>query len=200
MLRRFFNPTRKLIAAIIGALVFIILIFLVISKSTELPGGFIAARTEVADTSKMIVGLTNQTAEIIERANILDSGGDPEKALTLISTAKSNNSQAYEKASLLAQQLKELAESLDTIPSKKSKQLAYESVAVELSLVSEFIVYTNRLNAFLDSLAGAVATDFFTARRDVEDRLREVNLQARKINVINQEFLKRIGDFDASLL
>src|SRR3989344_1183045 len=200
MLRRFLNPTRKLIAAIIGAVVFIVLVFLVISKSTELPKEFIDARGKAADTSKTIVELTTQTAGIIERANVFDSGGDSEKVLTLISTARSNNNQAYEKASLLAQQLKELAESLDTIPSKKSKQLAYESVAVELSLVSEFIVYTNRLNAFLDTLARAVATDFFSARREVYDRLREVNAQARKINAINQEFLKRIGDFDASIL
>lgn len=200
MIRHFFNPRRKLVIALVGAIVFIILIFLVISKSTELPGGFIAARTRAADTSKKIVELTGQTAEIIEKANIFDSGGNSEKALALISTARSNNSEAYEKASLLAQQLKELAESLDSIPSKKSKQLAYESVAVELSLVSEFIVYTNRLNAFLDALSRAVATDFFSTRREAEDRLREVNSQAKKINQINQEFLRRIGDFDASLL
>ena len=179
---------------------FIILIFLVISKTTELPGEFIAARGKVAETSRVIVDLTNQTAGIIERANIFDSGNDAHNALTLISTARSNNSQAYNKASLLAQQLEDLARSLDNIPAKRARQLAYESVAVELSLVSEFIVYTNRLNAFLDVLAQAVSTNFIDKRREVESRLREVNDQARTINTINQEFLRRIGDFDASLL
>ncbi len=194
------TPHRKrVIVATSVALLFLALVFFVISKSTKVPQQFFDAREKVSETSKTIVGLTNQTVEIIKNANIFDEHGNTERALTLISTARANNNEAYQKASTLAEELKSLAESLQGISSRQSQQLAYESVAVELSLVSEFIVYTNKLNAFLDTLAQAVATNFFASRRLVGDKLNEVNEQARVINSINQDFLDRIGRFDASL-
>ncbi|MEK9194250.1 MAG: hypothetical protein AAB884_00335 [Patescibacteria group bacterium] len=167
--------------------------------NVRLPQEFIVARQNAATVSQQIVDLTDLTSKKVEAINLEDFSRDIDGAVKLINEARASNGEAYNKTSELARHLEKLASSLEEIKSRSLQRSAYEAVAVELSLVSEFIVYTHTLNNFFDSLSRAIATDSFADRLVVETRLKEVNNQARKINNLNKEFLSKIGEFDDSL-
>jgi hypothetical protein len=194
-------PIRKIykaaaflgMAGLLGAGVY----FFLFDKN-QLPPKFLESRREAAMISQAIVNLTDNTNQKIKAINLEDLNGNIETAIKLIREARESNAQAYAKSSALARHLQQLAESLTDLKSKKLQQEAYEAVAVELSLVSEFIGYTQTINNFFDSLSRAIVTDSFADRRAVQERLQEVNYQVEKINNLNKEFLIKINKFDKS--
>lgn len=187
------------IASAILGIFFVLGIYFIFFGKVELPQRFVSAREKTALTSQEIVRLMELTSEKIKAINLEDFNRNINEAIALVSEARKNNSEAYSKTAELARRLEELASSLNEIKSRKLQRSAYEAVAVELSLVSEFIVYTHILNNFFDSLSRAIITDSLADRLNVEMKLDEVNRQARKINNLNKEFLSKISSFDESL-
>ncbi len=169
----------------------------VLAFSTKsLPETFISSRDNAAAISQEIVTLTNQTEKALEDANKLDIQGKGKDALGLINQARKKNNTAYEKAFELSGQLKNLAESLQNI-SGESQRIAYEAVATELALVSEFIVYTKNVNTFLDELSSTISQNTQANRQAVQSALQEANGGVKKINALNNQFLQKMGEFDA---
>ena len=195
------KPQTRLIIGIslIAIAVIAVLIFLIKGSNKEqLPPLFLEARKEASLISQKIVDLTDDVNEKIKAANLSDSNGNKNDALVSIKEARQINTEAYDQAFELSRQLQKLAESLAEIKSQNSQRSAYEAVAVELALVSEFINYTQALNTFLDNLSVAVATDSFANRRAAENYLQEVNKKANLINDLNEEFLVKMSIFDKS--
>ena len=190
---------KHYVASAVLGVFFVFGVYFVFFGRATLPQRFVSARERTAQTSQEIVDLVELTNEKIKAINLKDFNRNINEAIVLVSDARENNSQAYSKTSELALRLEELAFSLNEIRSRKLQRPAYEAVAVELSLVSEFIVYTHILNNFFDSLSRAIITDSLADRLNVEMKLNEVNNQARKINNLNEEFLSKIGSFDKSL-
>ncbi|MCP6720063.1 MAG: hypothetical protein KJI72_01905 [Patescibacteria group bacterium] len=184
---------------VIAVLIIALYFFLDFNQPIQVPNEFLAARQNAAVVSKKIVALTGATNEKIKAVNLSDLSGNASQAHTLIQEARQNNAEAHNQAFELSGYLQELAESLSAISSAKSQRLAYEAVAVEITLVSEFIIYTQNLNNFLGSLLGAIQTNSFADRRAVQNYLDEVNERAEKINDLNEEFLVKIEKFDKSL-
>lgn len=166
--------------------------------SAEVPQSFIKAREDAALVSKKIVELTSATNESIKAASELEIQGKEDQAASIIQEARESNREAYENAFELSRHLQKMAESLAFIGSRKGQSLAYGAVAVELSLVSEFISYTQNLNSFFDSLALALSSDSLEGRKDIETHLAAVNESTNTINNLNEEFLAKIGQFDRS--
>ena len=185
-----------IIIVVVVAVIYFVLDF---DRPIQLPNEFLIARQNAAVVSGEIVTLTSATSEKIKEVNLSDLSGNANQAHSLIQEARENNAGAYNQAFELSRYLQELVESLNAVPSIKSQRLAYEAVAVELSLVSEFITYTQNLNSFLESLSEAIQTNSFTDRRKTQDYLRDVNERAEKINDLNKEFLVKIEKFDKSL-
>lgn len=188
---------------IIAAVFFVGILTVVLTgparRSAVLPGSFMDARERAAEISKRIVELTSETSKKIKAANVSDLTGRTLDARTLIQEARTNNTEAYQNAFELSRQLQRLAESLAELKSTKSQRLAYEAVAVELALVSEFITYTQNLNRFLDNLDKAIVFNSVAARDEVRAALQEINKSAETINRLNLEFLAKMKKFDSSL-
>jgi len=180
---------------VLGLLTYLIPQFL---GTTKLPQEFLDARRDAAEVSQKIVDLTHNTNEKIKAVDPSEFSGDPDKAVVFIRQVQQSNSEAYNQAFELSRHLQKLAESLEKIKSSKGQRLAYEAVAVELSLVSEFILYTQDLNKFLENLAKAAATDSDADRSNVGQSLGAVNQRVNKINDLNKEFLAKIEAFDSS--
>lgn len=161
----------------------------------KLPDDFLSYRQNAAEVSEKIVALANEVNEKIKAVNISDLNGDSDSAISLIRDARNKNVAAYSEAFELSRNLENLARSLDDISSRRNQRLAYEAVAVELSLVSEFIVYTRDLNNFLDNLSRAIVTGYFTDREVALRSLDEVNNRVAKINDLNKEFSQKIAEF-----
>ena len=92
-----------------------------------------------------------------------------------------------------------MTESLIGIPSANTQRMAYEAIAVELSLVSEFIIYTQNLNEFLESLERSYEKGSTVEEQDtIEKEIGEVNENTKTINKLNKEFLAKMKLFDKS--
>lgn len=168
-------------------------------RTVLLPRAFLDARFSAALVSRRIVELTGETNATIKEINILDGKGDSRRARALVGEARTNNEEAYRSAFELSRHLQALAESLSELKSTKSQRIAYEAVAIELSLVSEFINYTEHLNDFLDKLDRALAANTPALRNEIYDALRDVNESAETINKLNNEFSEKMRKFDDSL-
>ncbi len=173
--------------------------FVSASGKTTVPASFTEARRNAAGVSQEIVTLTGTVNQKIQAANAAESQGDTETVLAAINDARTANAVAYEKSLSLSQDLQQMTEALATINSSKSQQVAYEAVAVELSLVSEFIAYTGSLNDFLNALAHSIAVSNQTNDKAVAKALKAVNDKAATIDQLNQEFNQKMAVFDASV-
>lgn len=184
--------------SVLAVIAVVLIIYFMASKSSALPTGFLAARANAAAVSQKIVDLTTATNQRISEVNDLDAQKNVSQALSLIQEARTSNNEAYAEASSLAVYLEQMASGLNGISSRARQQLAYEAVATEFSLISEFIVYTQQLNGFLDSLSQAIATNSFQARQNATQYLAAVNGQANKINSFNSQFLAKMSAFDTT--
>lgn len=193
---------QKLRIGVVVLCILGIVTYVVVSSAQQkedLPRAFLDSRVEAAQISQHIVELTRNSASLIEQVSLSGLGADADEATGLINQARENNRKAHESAFELSQTLKLLAESLTLFSSRKTQRLAYEAVAVELSLVAEFIDYTQRLNTFLDALSKAVVTNRTDDRKAAEYLLGPVNESARNINELNGNFLEKVKELDNSL-
>lgn len=164
--------------------------------ASRLPEEFVKARQEAATVSQSIVDLATQTGEKLAEVNLSDLKGEESRALALLSDARTSNRAAYNKAFDLTQHLQTLAQSLEAVPSASKQRKGAEAIAVELSLVSEFIVYTQKVDAFLDALERVIRSNVEANRVAAASALDEVNRKVASINSLNQLFREAIGAFD----
>lgn len=160
---------------------------------------FLEARKEAAGVSARIVDLTNYTSDKIRAVNYSEFAGDAERALTFIREANASNQEAYAQVFELTKHLQRLAESLSSMGASELRGKAYDAISTELSLVSEFILYTQKLNTFLEKLGKTIATGSAADRAVADMALQAANEQAARINTINQEFNAKIQAFDQAL-
>ena len=165
----------------------------------SVPQDFIVARQSAATISQSIVNLTDATRQKIDVAHTAQLAKDAARMEQMISEARSSNGEAYRSAVMLADLLKALAGSLTEVKSMDSQRIAYQAIAVELSLVSRFIVYTQDLNSFLDALARSTEGNAAGYKAEVDAALKKTNEGAKQINELNEEFLTRMEKFDRSL-
>lgn len=199
-LRSKLNP--KILSVVIltgGAIILLTLIFFFRTRTVAIPESFLSARGNAVTISKRITELTLATNEKIKEVNLSESTGKTGEALDLVEEARTKNTEAYNQAFELSRQLQKLAASLGDIPSNKSQRFAYEAVAVELSLVSEFISYTQNLNSFLDGLKKSIAAGTPEEQERLRRLVREINKNADTINALNKEFSSKMERFDNSL-
>jgi len=200
---KFDDHKKKLIQVIgvsIGAIIIVLGIIYITSlrASRGVPERFIEARKSASLVSEDIVRLTNETNEKVAKINVLEIKGKNEEALALIQSARGSNEAAYGKAFELSQNLKTLAESLSEIRSSGEQRTAYEAVAVELSLVSEFISYTQVLNNFLGNLTTLILDNTVQNQNIVRSSIRSVNEKTALINNLNKQFIEKMKMFDSS--
>ncbi|MEK7651237.1 MAG: hypothetical protein AAB377_01775 [Patescibacteria group bacterium] len=187
---------KKIILAV-GAILIVAGLLAYLLSSLEgvvIPADFTAARQKAAIVSQDIVNITNETGKSIELANRAESEGDLQRILGLIEEAKKSNTLAYQKAFELSQSIQQMAESLKGVQSV-SQQIGFEAVAMELSLVSEFISYTGTLNDFLNNLAKSVSNGTANGGT-IGDNLRDINNRVVLINALNRNFADKMAAFD----
>ncbi|MDP3974754.1 MAG: hypothetical protein Q8P88_00480 [Candidatus Jorgensenbacteria bacterium] len=163
----------------------------------RLPEEFVRARQSAAAVSQHIVDLTALTGKKLTEVNLSDLEGETARALALLGDARQANEAAYGKAFELTERLQELARSLAEVSSVTKQREGSEAIAIELSLVSEFIIYTQKVDTFLDLLERAVRTNLASDRAATAAALDEVNEKVVSINALNRAFREAIGEFDA---
>lgn len=197
------NRNKIIFFASSGVLVLCAVIFFVlpffVSADPKLPNQFVESFQSASQVSKDIVSLTAKTNDAIRAIGDLDAAKDGERVFALIREAREANEKAYDQAFLLSQDLQKIAESLAGVRSQESQRIAYDAIATELALVSEFIAYTQNLQLFLDRMSALVYVDVPEQRAAVEEVIAEVNEKTRSINQLNADFLSKMRSFEESL-
>ncbi len=177
-------------------IVVVLFIYLLSSlKGNVIPADFTAARQNAAAISQDIVNLANETVKKIESANQAENKGDLNQLRNLISDARATNAVAYQKAFDLSRAIQLMAESLSGVQSTR-QQLGYEAAALELSLVGDFISYTQSLNDFLNNASRSALDENSVNQRATTESLNKVNQWVYLINDINKNFAEKMAAFD----
>lgn len=182
-----------MVAAIAAIPVVIAGVYLV-SHGSFLGGDVRREQRAATILTEEIIDLTGRTNKLIESVNLSDLRGDAAQARSLIEEARRNNSEAFQKAVMLAKELENLTKAIPEISSPAAQRTAYELVALESALIGEFISYTGDLNRFLNALSAAVATNNFTDRSLAEKNLTAVNQRITALKRITEEFGKKAGN------
>lgn len=164
-------------------------------RTNAVPADFTAARERAAAISQDIVNFTSDTVKKIESTGQMGTNEGADRILAIINAARSSNEAAYEKAFDLSRTLQQMVESLNNVGYPR-QQLGYEAVALELSLVSELISYTNSLNDFLNVLAKSALNGGGENQKAVSNALKIVNQKANLINILNKNFTDKMIAFD----
>lgn len=158
------------------------------------PPEFSAARRDAAETAGRIVELTTKTNELVRTIDVsADGATTTDGARFIAKEARGYNTEAYANAFQLSQHLQRLTESLALLPPGGHQRVAYEAIAVELSLVSEFISYTHNLDVLLKDIEGVAGES--SGRKALTDKLAAVNRNVQTINRLNREFLSKMNRF-----
>ena len=190
--------TIKKVFFIIIPIVIVVILFVYFLSSLQsnvIPADFTAARQSAASISQDIVNITGDTAKKIGSANQAENAGNTSQLESLISDAKASNVIAYQKAFDLSKSVQQMAESLDNVQPKR-QQLGYEAVALELSLVSQFISYTESLNDFLNDVARSALNESPINQKNTADALESVNQKVSLIDNLNNNFIDKMAAFD----
>jgi hypothetical protein len=192
------KQTTKRIFLIIIPIIIVVVLFVYLLSSLQgnvVPADFTAARQNAAGISQDIVNLTSEASKKIESANQAEDNGDLDQLRSLISDAKTTNATAYQKAFDLSKSIQQMAESLNNVRTSR-QQLGYEAVALELSLVSEFISYTESMNDFLNNASKSALDESSANQKMTTDSLNEVNQKVSLINDLNKNFIDKMAAFD----
>lgn len=166
----------------------------------ELPQEFLLARRDASSVSREIVALTDSVNKAIRELNLLDVAEQRPRAIQIVARTKADNASANSRAFELSRHLDRMTRSLISLPSAPIQRLAYTAIATELSLVSEFLTYTQHLNEFLSSIERSFAARSTREEQEVVSKaLGEVNESTKTINRLNDEFLAKMKLFDKSL-
>lgn len=160
------------------------------------PADFLTAYREGADISQNIVRLTAETSQKIQEINSLDLNGDINAALFLIEQTANKNQETYQEAVKLSDRMRQMAETLNKISLPESQQFAVKAISAELSLIGNFIGYSQTMNQFLSNLYKAIATTKKEFRRQAENNLAELNVKTYAINNLNRQFLEAMDNFN----
>jgi hypothetical protein len=184
-----------IVAAPILIIIGLLIYFFGSLQTNAIPADFTAAREKAASVSQDIVNLTSDTSKKIELVNQAEMSGNAEQIMAFINDAKNSNATAYQKAFELSGALQQMAGSLTAV-SNPRQQAGYEAVALELSLTSEFISYTDSLNQFLNALTNSYFEKNPSNQKALENSLKSVNDKIKLINDLNKSFNEKMSIFD----
>jgi hypothetical protein len=170
-----------------------------IQKRAPLPTGFSESRSRAAEISRDIVSLSNETNDKVKALSALDPKKDKAQATALVADAKAKNNEAYAKAVDLSKELEGMSNSFKGIKSLDLQRIMYDGIAVEIALVTEFIQYTKDFNGFLEAVSAFLANPTPEHKLAVQAGESAVNTRVTNINRLNEEFLKRMDEFEKAL-
>lgn len=168
-------------------------------RQPAVPSAFLEARQKSSEISRQLVELTSDNAYKIKDINYLDVDGHYEAALSLVTRAREDNQKAFEETVELSNQLKTMTEIIPEIKSDEKRQMAQEAISLELAMIVHFINYTKAVDDLLLTLKSRFLSPSSKYQREIDVKLSQLNSQALLVNNLNEQFVKKIKEFDEGL-
>lgn len=167
-------------------------------KKVVVSDEFRVARYNAGITSRQVAELSHIAREKMKQANEAEHAKDNARAELLLNEAQIANNEAARNAAELSRHLQVLIGYINGMPGGKSQRYAYGAMTAEISLVSEYIVYTKNLNEAIVSIARGIEM----GKQDqklIEAAVARANANVKRINELNDEFQSKITEFDLSI-
>ncbi|MEK7608153.1 MAG: hypothetical protein AAB495_01085 [Patescibacteria group bacterium] len=190
-----FRPTA-------AAITFFILFFggyalyrLVRASQWQIPEEFVQSRSEGALMAQMIVSLSGEVSNELQRINELDKDRRYEEALTAVTELATKNGKMREEAVNLSRELERMTKSLSEIRSPEARDLALEAINNRLALIIRLISYNDGIMRLLGELrlhfvGASGSTD------QVSVIINRINLEVAAINDFNRRATEAMDRFD----
>ncbi|TSC52014.1 MAG: hypothetical protein LiPW41_562 [Parcubacteria group bacterium LiPW_41] len=158
---------------------------------------FKVARYNAGIKSRQVAELSEVAREKIRQANEAEQMKDNSRAESLLNEAQFANNEAARNAAELSRHLQVLVGFVNGMPVGKSQRYAYAAMTAEISLVSEYIVYTKNVTELIESVAAGIETGKHD-KKTIDVVLQRANENVKRINELNEDFQTKIGKFDVS--
>jgi len=158
---------------------------------------FKVARYNAGIKSRQVAELSEVAREKIREANQAEQSKDNARAESLLNEAQLANNEAARNAAELSRHLQVLVGFINGMPVGKSQRYAYAAMTAEISLVSEYIVYTKNVTELIESVAAGIEVGKHD-KKTIDSVLQKANDNVKRINDLNLEFQTKIGKFDVS--
>jgi|GEM_PF-2360252 len=159
---------------------------------------FRVARYNAGIKSRQVAELSEVVRVKIREANVAEQTKDNARAEMLLNEAQIANSEAARNAADLSRHLQVLIGFVNGMPAGKSQRYAYAAMTAEVSLVSEYVVYTKNVTELIESVAAGIEVGKHD-KKTIDVVLQKANDNVRRINDLNEEFQAKIGKFDTSI-
>lgn len=198
--------TKKGMAVAVAVIAVVLVVAgIALSASLDNSGGrvvvsdeFRVARYNAGITSRQVAELSHVAREKMKQANEAENAKDSARAESLLNEAQLANNEAARNAAELSRHLQVLIGDINGMPAGKSQRYAYGAMTAEISLVSEYIVYTKNLNEAIVAIARGIEMGK-QDKKLIDAAVAKANENVRRINELNDEFQSKIAQFDISV-
>lgn len=181
---------------VLGMLVFIYATGYFLIGRIFVPENFSDARNQSALVAKEIVGFSEQSLKNLEQISFYDRQYNFSKALSLVREELENTRKARMRAVDLAEGIGKMASAALGITPASARNLATAAAQDEVTLITHLIVYNDLLNALLQSLEFKFSGDIRYDSDEVQNLIKNMNQEAREINIWNSRFTEKMKEFD----
>lgn len=200
MLKQWFygysRKTRSVVIAIFCLIVIAVISFFVVSWGSNIPTEFKEGRNLASLAAKDIVYLLDETSDNLKKIKTLEQKQDWRGALDIVYSEIEKNKTVSKKALDLTNQLERMARAVPEIEPASARETAIVAISSEVALVTTLNSYINgdlnELLSLLRSRLTGMGGDYIT----MNELISSLNKKKDSINLMNDQFVKLMGDFD----
>lgn len=165
-------------------------------EKSFIPSQFIEARNQGGAIAKEIVAMTEESLKTLEVISLNDRQYNFRRALELVREELERAKKSRAKAIKLTEQLDLMARAAAGISPTKARNLAIGAMGEEISLISHLIVYNDALSGLLQTLEFKFSGDIRYDSEEVQNLIKNMNLEAKEINNLNEFFNQKMRELD----
>lgn len=190
------NKKLYILLILIGVLVYG-LTQLISSGDVFISKDFDFSRKQSALIAQDIVNLSTEIKNDISKINDLDKEKKYKEAFNLLNETNFKISDIRQKAIELSKTLEIMTKELNNIKAKGNERWAIVAVTNRLTIISHLINYSD----YLFSLNLALQKRFYGEdnKKEIEDLIQKINMEATAINEANQKAMEAMKKFDEAL-
>lgn len=190
------NKKLYILLILIGVLIYGLTRF-ISSDDIFISKDFDFSRRQSALIAQDIVNLSTEIKNDISKINDLDKEKKYKEAFNLLNETNFKISDIRQKAIELSKTLEIMTKELNNIKAKGNERWAIVAVTNRLTIISHLINYSD----YLFSLNLALQKRFYGEdnKKEIEDLIQKINMEATAINEANQKAMEAMKKFDEAL-
>lgn len=161
-----------------------------------IPAAFLETRSRAAEVAKEIISLTENSIQTLDKISFYDRQYNFEPALSLVREELERAKKSRQKTTALTKEIGNMTNAIVGITPARARDLATQAVRDEVDLIAHLIVYSDLLNALLQTLEYKFSGDILWKSEEVQILIKNMNQEAREVNRLNDLFNQKMQELD----